>query len=116
MNVNLAEFKLLGIEVKVHWSFVLVLAFGAFIYGAGPAGWLIGGLYGVLTMLLLFLCVTLHEYGHALTARRFGISTRSILLLPIGGVANLERIQRNPRRRSRLWRPARLSIWCSPCC
>ncbi|HQY94222.1 site-2 protease family protein [Caldilinea sp.] len=96
MNVNLAEFKLLGIEVKVHWSFVLVLAFGAFIYGAGPAGWLIGGLYGVLTMLLLFLCVTLHEYGHALTARRFGISTRSILLLPIGGVANLERIPEKP--------------------
>jgi stage IV sporulation protein FB len=96
MNVNLAEFKLLGIVVKVHWSFVLVLAFGAFLYGSGPAGWLIGGLYGVLTMLLLFASVTLHEYGHALTARRFGIGTRSILLLPIGGVANLGRIPEKP--------------------
>ena len=96
MNVNLAEFKLLGIDVKVHWSFVLVLAFGAFLYGSGPAGWLLGGLYGVLTMLLLFASVTLHEYGHALTARRFGVSTRSILLLPIGGVANLERIPEKP--------------------
>ena len=96
MNVNLAEFKLLGIDVKVHWSFVLVLAFGAFLYGTGPAGWLVGGLYGVLTMLLLFVCVTLHEYGHALTARRFGVGTRSILLLPIGGVANLERIPEKP--------------------
>jgi len=96
MNVNLAEFKLLGIDVKVHWSFVLVLAFGAFLYGSGPAGWLIGGLYGVVTMLLLFASVTLHEYGHALTARRFGIGTRSILLLPIGGVANLERIPEKP--------------------
>jgi len=96
MNVNLAEFRLWGIDVKVHWSFVLVLAFGAFVYGAGPAGWVMGGLYGVLTILLLFVCVTLHEYGHALAARRFGIGTRSILLLPIGGVANLERIPEKP--------------------
>lgn len=96
MNVNLAEFKLLGIDVRVHWSFVLIPAFGAFLYGSGPAGWLLGGLYGVLTMLLLFASVTLHEYGHALTARRFGIGTRSILLLPIGGVANLERIPEKP--------------------
>jgi Zn-dependent protease/predicted transcriptional regulator len=96
MNVNLAEFRLWGIDVKVHWSFILVLAFGAFVYGAGPAGWVTGSLYGVLTILLLFVCVTLHEYGHALAARRFGIGTRSILLLPIGGVANLERIPEKP--------------------
>ncbi len=96
MGKNLAEFRLLGIDVKVHWSFILVLAFGAFLYGVGPAGWLLGGLYGILTFLLLFVCVTLHEYGHALTARRFGIQTRSILLLPIGGVANLERMPEKP--------------------
>jgi Zn-dependent protease len=96
MGANLAEFRLFGIDVKVHWSFVLVLAFGAFLYGSGPAGWVVGSLYGVLTMLLLFVCVTLHEYGHALTARRFGIQTRSILLLPIGGVANLERMPEKP--------------------
>lgn len=96
MGKNLAEFRLAGIDVKVHWSFILVLAFGAFIYGAGPAGWLVGSLYGVLTFLLLFVCVTLHEYGHALTARRFGIQTRSILLLPIGGVASLERMPDKP--------------------
>ena len=47
MGKNLAEFRLLGIDVKVHWSFILILAFGAFVYGAGPAGWLVGGLYGV---------------------------------------------------------------------
>ncbi len=96
MNWYLAEFRLFGIDVKVHWSFVLVLAFGAFLYGSGPAGWLVGGLYGVLSMLLLFASVTFHEYGHALTARRFGVGTRSILLLPIGGVANLERIPEKP--------------------
>ena len=96
MNWYLAEFRLFGIDVKVHWSFVLVLAFGAFLYGSGPAGWLVGSLYGVLSMLLLFASVTLHEYGHALMARRFGVGTRSILLLPIGGVANLERIPEKP--------------------
>ena len=98
MGKNLAEFRLLGIDVKVHWSFILILAFGAFLYGAGPAGWLVGSLYGVLTFLLLFVCVTLHEYGHALTARHFGIQTRSILLLPIGGVANLERMPEKPNQ------------------
>ncbi len=96
MNWYLAEFRLFGIDVKVHWSFVLVLAFGGFLYGSGPAGWLVGSFYGMLSMLLLFASVTLHEYGHALTARRFGVGTRSILLLPIGGVANLERIPEKP--------------------
>ncbi len=91
MNQYLAQIRLAGIDVKIHWSFVLVLAFGAFVYGTGPAGLLVGGLYGVLTFLLLFACVVLHEYGHALTARRYGIQVRDIILLPIGGIANLTR-------------------------
>ena len=98
MDKNLAEFKLLGIDVKIHWSFVLILAWGALLYGIGPAGWLVGSIYGALTFALLFVCVTLHELGHALAARRYGIGTRSILLLPIGGVANLERMPDKPRQ------------------
>jgi len=98
MDKNLAEFKLLGIDVKIHWSFVLILAWGALLYGIGPAGWLVGSIYGALTFALLFVCVTLHELGHALAARRYGIATRSILLLPIGGVANLERMPDKPRQ------------------
>ena len=96
MDKNLAEFQLFGIDIKIHWSFVLILAWGALLYGIGPAGWLMGGLYGALTFVLLFVCVTLHELGHALAARRYGIGTRSILLLPIGGVANLERMPEKP--------------------
>lgn len=98
MGKNLAEFQLFGIDIKIHWSFVLILAWGALLYSMGPFGLLWGSIYGVLTFLLLFACVTLHELGHALAARRYGIGTRSILLLPIGGVANLERMPEKPNQ------------------
>jgi Zn-dependent protease len=98
MRGNIAEFRVLGIDVKVHWAFLLILFLGAFTYGAGPGGWLLGGLYGVATMLLVFVGVTLHEFGHALAARAYGIGTRGITLLPLGGVANLERIPEKPRQ------------------
>ncbi len=89
-------FKLFDIDVRVHWSFVLILAWGAFIYSAGAAGPLLGAIYGMLTILLLFVCVTLHEFGHALVAKHFGINVPHITLLPIGGVASLERMPDKP--------------------
>ncbi|HEV8059771.1 MAG TPA: site-2 protease family protein, partial [Gemmataceae bacterium] len=83
-----------GISIYVHWTFLLLLGFVAFggwgdQQGSGP-------LHAALLLVLLFSCVVLHELGHALAARRFGVSTRDITLYPIGGVARLERMPENP--------------------
>jgi len=87
--------RLLGIDVYVHFTFLLLLGF------VGLAHWLPGrnleaALTGIMFFTGLFLCVLLHEYGHALAARRYGIATRDITLLPIGGLARLERMPEKP--------------------
>jgi Zn-dependent protease len=86
-----------GIDVYVHVTFILLLAWVAWNYWAAT-GTLAGVGAEIALVMLLFLCVLLHEYGHALTARRFGIGTRSITLLPIGGLALLERMPKEPRQ------------------
>lgn len=96
MGTSATLFKLFGIEVRVHWSFVLILAYGAFAYSSGAANVLIGALYGILVILLLFVCVTLHEFGHALVAKYYKVNVPHITLLPIGGVASLERMPDKP--------------------
>ena len=88
--------RVAGIDIHVHATFLLVLAWLALRdYRAGGAA---AALAGVLSLLSVFFIVVLHEYGHALTARRYGIATRDITLLPIGGVARLESIPRDPRQ------------------
>jgi len=95
MGSSMRLFRIWGIDVKVHWSFVLILAYGAFLY-SGRANPLAGALYGIVVILLLFVCVLLHEFGHALTAKYFKVNVPTITLLPIGGVAQLERMPRQP--------------------
>lgn len=84
-----------GIDVYIHMTFFLLLLWvglSHWMQGAGVGGMVIGLIF----ILAIFACVTLHEYGHALAARHFGIQTRDILLLPIGGLARLERMPRDP--------------------
>lgn len=84
-----------GIDVYVHATFLLLIAWVGYSHWTEHQNW--GEvLNGVLFILALFACVVLHEYGHALTARRYGIRTRDITLYPIGGVARLERMPEKP--------------------
>jgi Zn-dependent protease/CBS domain-containing protein len=83
-----------GIDVRIHATFFLLLAWVA--WGSGIQGGTPAALAGVILVCLVFLCVLLHEFGHALAARRYGIRTPDITLLPIGGVARLERMPDKP--------------------
>jgi Zn-dependent protease len=87
--------RLAGIDLYMHVTFLLLVGWVAFMYWR--QGQSIGSaVLGVIFILTVFLCVILHELGHALTARRYGIKTRDIILLPIGGVARLERLPTQP--------------------
>jgi len=79
--------RLAGIDVFLHPTFLLILLY---------AGVALGGLPAILLVVAVFGCVLLHEFGHALMARKFGIETEDITLYPIGGVARLRRIPRSP--------------------
>jgi Zn-dependent protease len=87
--------SLSGIKIYVHWTFSLLLLYvSSRGYADGGNAWQIA--IGIAFILTIFACVTLHEFGHALAARYYGINTRDIILLPIGGVARLEGMPQNP--------------------
>jgi Zn-dependent protease len=94
MGWSIPILRIAGIQLRIHITFLLLIGWVAFAYysqGGSPAA--VGG---VLFILLLFACVVLHEFGHALAGKAFGINTPDITLLPIGGVARLERIPDEP--------------------
>jgi Zn-dependent protease/CBS domain-containing protein len=84
-----------GIDLKVHWTFFLLLAYFAFASYQG-SGSLTNALVTALVIVALFVCVVLHEYGHSLVAQRLGIGIQDITLLPIGGVARLKSLPERP--------------------
>jgi Zn-dependent protease/CBS domain-containing protein len=86
--------RIAGTAVRIHVTFLLFLVWiwaGSYVTGGAQAAW-----SGLVFMVLLFLCVLAHEFGHIFMARRFGVQTPDVTLLPIGGVARLERIPEEP--------------------
>jgi Zn-dependent protease/CBS domain-containing protein len=90
-----------GIGVRIHVTFLIFVAWIALSQGL-LSGHVERALAGVGLLLSVFTCVLLHELGHAFAARRFGIRTRDIVLLPIGGVARLERMPEKPSQEIRV--------------
>jgi Zn-dependent proteases len=95
MSGSFKIFSWLGIPVYLHWTFGLIFVY--VLWHAQNAGldtletvWITG------LFLSLFVCVLLHEFGHAIAAKRYGVSTRDIVLMPIGGVARLEKMPEKP--------------------
>lgn len=88
-------FRIRGIQLSIHASFLLLLAYVAW-EGWRDAAWT-GAAWSIGCILALFICVTLHELGHAFAAGRFGVKVPRIMLLPIGGMAEMESIPRRPR-------------------
>lgn len=88
--------RLFGIPIRVHYLFFALLALFAII--DARRGGARAGLEGALLITTLFGCVVLHELGHSLVARRYGVRVASITLLPIGGVAMMDRIPEDPNK------------------
>lgn len=84
-----------GIDIKVHWTFLLLLVFFAG-YGYIKSGNLLGGIVTAVLILILFVFVLLHEYGHSLVAQRLGIEILDITMLPIGGLARMKALPERP--------------------
>jgi len=97
MNGAFRIVTMFGIPIKIHWTFLLLLVWIVYVSQSGLEewDWMRMARTGLLVA-VLFVCVVLHELGHALTARRYGIRTRNILLLPIGGLAVLDRLPEKP--------------------
>lgn len=86
--------RIRGIDVHIHWTFWLLIVF--YLVSVSQASGLTGGVIAVAFVLSIFCCVLLHEFGHALAASWYGIPTSDITLLPIGGVARLQRMPEKP--------------------
>ena len=96
MDASIKLFRVLGIDIKMHLTFPLILIWAAVQFGLLLGQGVQGAIFGVIVTLLLFSIVLLHELGHSAAAQRYDIPVERITLLPIGGVAELGRLPENP--------------------
>jgi Zn-dependent protease/CBS domain-containing protein len=96
MGNSFTIFRLRGIDIRVHVTFPLILIWSALQFGLFSDGGTSGAAFGILATILLFAIVVMHELGHSLAAQHYGVSVKQIVLLPIGGVAQLARIPEKP--------------------
>jgi len=97
MKASLSLGSYFGIKIKVHWTFLFLILWIVFdeLKRGGTTESI---LFNIAFVIVVFICVIFHEMGHALTAKRFGIQTKKITLLPIGGMASMERLPESPKQ------------------
>ena len=97
MRATYKLFSIRGINISVHWTFLLLIGW-VLLVNTSKGNNVEYLSWSVLFILAVFACVALHELGHALMAARFGIKAKDIVLLPIGGIASIEKFPENPRQ------------------
>ena len=98
MSWSFKLFKIKGIDVKIHTLFILILVWAAYRWSITTGDGLQGALFGVVATLLLFVAVFLHELGHSLQAMKYKVKVKDITLMPLGGVAQMEELPKNPKQ------------------
>jgi Zn-dependent protease len=96
MGASIHLLSVRGIDIRMHITFPLILIWGALQFGLFSDRGLSGAIFGVVVTLLLFIIVLLHELGHSFAAQYYGVEVKQIVLLPIGGVAQLASIPEKP--------------------
>jgi Zn-dependent protease/CBS domain-containing protein len=96
MGSSIPLFSVAGITIRMHITFPLILIWGALQFGVFSGGGWAGAIFGLIVTILLFAIVVLHELGHSVAALHYGVPVKQIVLLPIGGVAELGRIPEKP--------------------
>ena len=97
MRASVKVLSIKGINISIHWTFVF-LVFWIFLVNSVEGIYIDKLGWAALFVIALFACVALHELGHALMARRFEINAKDIILLPIGGIASIEKFPDNPQQ------------------